>query len=152
MGPLHRPIAGYKTLAETRIAENEPEDLLTLLEDFISMSDEQQSLESCRAEPLVIESRNPSLSSARRGNHEIAEVSPLAFGGNCFKHFKLKRLGRYVNGESKRRRHCTRMILGIQRRLQSLAVDPWVIRLELGLIPILFEGRTDPIDDCWIVD
>src|SRR5262245_56611024 len=95
--PMDRPLRPDMALAEGRILEDDAEYGLTLPQNLVSMCDEQQAIEALLAEPSVVESGDPRLACASGRNHEIAEVTALAFRGQGLEHFRLEWLGMDIN-------------------------------------------------------
>ena len=76
----------------------------------------------------------------------------LPLGAERLEDLHLERLRLHVDAQPIWRRDRARLVLGIQRGLQTVAVDPRVVGLELGLVPVLLERGPDPVDDPRVVD
>ena len=132
--------------------QNEPEDRLALLEDLVAMRDEEHALEAGLAQSLVVEGGHPRLPRARGRDDEIPEVPALSLGVESLEHFDLKRLGLNVDAQAILCVGIARALLSVERSLEPITVNPRVVRLELGFVPVLLERRADAPDDRRVVD
>ena len=149
--PMDRALSRDEALPEHRIVNHQPEDFLALLEDLVAVSHEQQPFIAGLAQPPVVECRDPCLAGPSGSHHQVAEMPPLSLCVERLEHLHLERFGLDVDAKPVRRRNGPRPVLGVERRLQPIAIDPRVIGLEFRLIPVLLERRPDPVDDRQVV-
>ena len=142
-------LAADQPLTEPRLAQYELKDLLTLTEDLVAVRDEEQGTNpTLVAQPLEIECRNPGLAGAGRRDHEVAVVSAQALRFEGLQCDSLVRFRRDVDQQRQQRTvvYSGMVALSRERVVEPLAVTLGRIVLELGLLPVLFEGRCEPLD------
>ena len=147
-------LAADQPLTKTRLAQDELEDLLALTQDLVAVRDEEQGTpHTLVAQPLEIECRNPGLAGAGRCDHEIAVVPAQALRFERLERNRLMRLRRDVDQQRQLGDvvGCAAAALSRERVVEPLGVTPGRIVLELGLLPILFEGRLESLDDLGVL-
>ena len=147
-------LAADQPLTKPRLPEHELEDLLALAEDLVTVRDEEQGM-TCAlvAQPLEIECRNPGLAGAGRRDHEVAVVSAQALR---FEGLQCDSLVRFRRDVDQQRQQESVVFAGVaalfrERVVEPLAVTLGRIVLELGLLPVLFEGRCEALDHLGIL-
>ena len=144
-----RALAADQPLTEPRLAQYELKDLLALTEDLVAVCDEEQGTNRpLFAQALVIEGRNPGLAGAGCRDHEVAVVSAQALRFEGLECDRLVRLGNDVDQQGKESAVVNSGIATLcrKRAVETLAVTPGRIILELRLLPVLFEGRREALD------
>jgi len=73
---LQRPFPGDKQLSKSSVAEDMTKELLTLIQDLVTMSHEEEGRASpCLGCSLVVEGSNDCLAGSGRGYNQVAPPS-----------------------------------------------------------------------------
>ena len=141
--PVYRALSRDEPLAKDGLIQHQLEDRPDSARGSRSDGQRKAAVESQRE---AAGSRRPIPTSCRSRwrDHEVPEVPAPTLGTKGLEDLELKRFGGDVDGELGRAAAPLGVALGVKRGLEPISIGTRVIRLELGLLPILLEGRGDP--------
>ena len=147
-------LAADEPLAEAGLAQDELEDLLALAEDLVPVCDEEEGVpRALGVEPAEVERGDPRLPGSGRRDHEVPAVSAYPLRLKCLESNRL--VG--FRGNVDRKKEPGAIVAGAgaplprERAIQSLGVTLRPVLLELGLLPVLFEGRLESLDNLGVL-
>ncbi len=97
MIPVLRSFGRDESFAKVGLVQDRAEHLLTLLEDLVSMGNEEEPLIALGSEPLEVERGDPCLPSSCRRHDKVPEVTTVTFGAQRFKDLDLEWFRRQID-------------------------------------------------------